>query len=108
MKVLLSILLKTIIRQKYHSEYNKNICFLKNEWKLKRLYMYEKYLSNYKTVVPFWMSTLKNEWDQIMELLNQLWGKDYTIYGFKIDFGDNCTQNVPQYICPRFKNFMIK
>ena len=40
-----------------------------------------------------------------MELLNQLWGKDYTIYGFKIDFGDNCTQNVPQYV---FKKFMIK
>ena len=36
----------------------------------------------------------KNEWDQIMELLNQLLGKDYKIYGPKIDFGDNCTHLV--------------
>ena len=58
---------------------------------------------------------MKNERDQIMELLNQLWGKDHTIYGLKIDFGDNCThlikryiKNVSRYICPRFNNFMIK
>ena len=33
----------------------------------------------------------KNEWDQIMELLNQLRGKDCTIYGPKINFGDDCS-----------------
>ena len=31
-------------------------------------------------------------------ILNQLWGKDYTINGFKIDFGDDCKQNVPQNV----------